>query len=497
MFGGGGGGGGPIGPSGVGIGNHHALGGGGQGGHHSHASQNQNHIGHHNTHGGQQQQQGGQGHGFSLSGSGVGVGVGAHGLQPNNTGMQSGGGGVGAIGVGGSGQNGMNGVGGMGAVHGGMVGLGQGGAHTHAQHFALAGLNSSPEAARASSAVSISGPFWQQQLVRAEACRQASTAHHRARASALASRMTNSKTSTAVPILDPNKPVSVIGLHKKTASLAVTDDSSTVSNSNTNSNGDFVPSPKPRPAHPTSTTAPVLQEANDSEPWTGIDLGGIRLKVLSPALFAFTHITTLYINHNQLTVLSPAISRLRQLTHLDATGNQITAIPPELGLITSLRELLLFDNLITDLPLELGTLHQLEFLGIEGNPISESIRHALAEKGTSGLIAYFRDNCPPGPPPPARKWEMVEDEPDVIEGETNGEETFSLMCYNILCERYAPQTMYGYTPSWALEWSYRRDAIMEQITDPAMDVICLQVCPTSSRWPGQLGQLLNINVDNY
>jgi CCR4-NOT transcription complex subunit 6 len=280
--------------------------------------------------------------------------------------------------------------------------------------------------------------------------------------------MVNNK--TAVPILDPNKPVSVIGLHKKGSSM-------NISAGQDDSNGsDPTDSPTSRPAHPTSTTAPVIQSQAASEPWTGIDLGGIRLKVLAPSLFAFSHVTTLYINHNQLTTLSPAISNLSHLTHLDATGNLLTSIPPELGLIASLKELLLFDNQLSDLPLELGTLHQLEFLGIEGNPISDNIRHAMAEKGTTGLIQYFRDNCPPPAPPPARKWEMVEDDHDTVDGQTeHGAETFSLMSYNILADRYAPQTMYGYTPSWALDWSYRKDAILAEITDVALDVICLQV----------------------
>ena len=277
--------------------------------------------------------------------------------------------------------------------------------------------------------------------------------------------MVNNK--TAVPILDPNKPVSVIGLHKKASSVNVNgqDDAS-----------DTTDSPKTRPAHPTATTAPVVQSSTPSEPWTGIDLGGIRLKVLAPSLFAFTHVTTLYINHNSLTTLSPSISNLSHLTHLDVTGNLLTSIPSELGMITSLKELLLFDNQLTDLPLELGTLHQLEFLGIEGNPISENIRHAMAEKGTSGLIQYFRDNCPPPPAPPSRKWETVEDDPDAVDGQTeHGAESFSMMSYNILADRYAPQTMYGYTPTWALDWSYRKDAILADITDPTLDVICLQV----------------------
>lgn len=402
-----------------------------------------NSMGHHAHH-----PQGHSGHpSFSMN-SGHGI----HGPNgPNGQGSSS----V-NVNVNGSGM-GMNTGQGMG--HG--MNMGSSGQSGGLTHFGMSGgLNTSPEASRATA----SGPYWQQQMLRAEACRQSSAAHHRARASALASRMVNNK--TAVPILDPNKPVSVIGIHKKAASVNVSGQDDSASE---------LESPSSRPAHPTSTVGPVAQKHEPSEPWTGIDLGGIRLKTLAPSLFAFAHITTLYINHNQLTSLSPAICNLTHLTHLDATGNQLATIPPELGLITSLKELLLFDNQLTDLPLELGTLFQLEFLGIEGNPISDSIRNALAEKGTSGLISYFRDNCPPPQLPPLRKWEIVEDDPDVVDGQMeHGAESFSLASYNILAERYAPQSMYGYTPNWALEWNYRRDAILAEITDPALDIICLQ-----------------------
>lgn len=30
------------------------------------------------------------------------------------------------------------------------------------------------------------------------------------------------------------------------------------------------------------------------------------------------------------------------------------------------------------------------------------------------------------------------------------------MCYNVLCDKYATRQMYGYCPSWALTWEYRK-----------------------------------------
>ena len=210
------------------------------------------------------------------------------------------------------------------------------------------------------------------------------------------------------------------------------------------------------------------------EPWTGLDLGGIRLKTLSTSLFTFSHITALYINHNALSTLPAAISNLRQLTILDATGNELTSIPPELGVLCKLKDLLLFDNRLTTLPPELGTLYQLETLGIDGNPMEDRLRKLLADEGTSGLIAHLRDSCPMGPPPPERLWIPVED--DATDPEAGKQESFTALSYNILCHHFAPGSSYSYTPSWALDWSFRKTTILSEIVNASADIVCLQEC---------------------
>lgn len=317
-----------------------------------------------------------------------------------------------------------------------------------------------------------------------QACRQASTPHHRAKASAIASRAVTQTTSKALPILDPNRPVTQIAstpslLHRKAGNGPANNGITIVEDDRTDTS-----SPGFKFAHPSSLSVPATapgEAQNEPELCMGLDLGGIKLRTLSPSLFAFSHVTALYINHNQLTTLSPAISHMRALTHLDVTGNLLSAIPPELGLLSHLKELLLFDNQLQDLPLELGTLHQLEFLGIEGNPLSDSIRHAMAERGTQGLIAYFRDNCPAPPPPPPRKWEIIQqvDSDDAADGtvepsQADQDNTFSVLSFNILCERYATHTMYGYTPQWALNWDHRKDEILKQILESDAHIVCLQ-----------------------
>lgn len=207
-------------------------------------------------------------------------------------------------------------------------------------------------------------------------------------------------------------------------------------------------------------------------------MGGLSLKNVANEVFRYSFLTSLFINHNALTSISPDIVRLKNLTVLDASGNKLASVPPELGMLTSLRELFLFDNNLVTLPPELGTLHQLELLGIEGNPLSENLRSLTQREGTQALIAYLRDSCPVPLPPPEREWITIEaDLPpprDASEGPEPPTETFNLLCYNILCDKYATSHMYGYTPSWALAWEYRKEFILQEVMSYSADICCLQ-----------------------
>lgn len=48
------------------------------------------------------------------------------------------------------------------------------------------------------------------------------------------------------------------------------------------------------------------------------------------------------------------------------------------------------------------------------------------------------------------------------------------MCYNILCDKYASPTAYSYTPSWVLQWDYRKELIISEIINYSADIVCLQ-----------------------
>lgn len=53
-------------------------------------------------------------------------------------------------------------------------------------------------------------------------------------------------------------------------------------------------------------------------------------------------------------------------------------------------------------------------------------------------------------------------------------DTFKAITYNILCERYAPKVKYGYVPDEFLQWKYRRQMVLDELSTLNADVICLQ-----------------------
>jgi hypothetical protein len=53
---------------------------------------------------------------------------------------------------------------------------------------------------------------------------------------------------------------------------------------------------------------------------------------------------------------------------------------------------------------------------------------------------------------------------------------FTVMCYNVLCDKLCTKAMYAYCPTWALSWNYRKKGIMNDILRGNADIITLQVC---------------------
>ncbi|KAJ3021509.1 Glucose-repressible alcohol dehydrogenase transcriptional effector [Thoreauomyces humboldtii] len=264
----------------------------------------------------------------------------------------------------------------------------------------------------------ISGPFHQKQIDSALLSRQSAGSHHHARVAAAAAR-----TASANPDAPPAQ---------------------------------------------ANARVPTDPNAKPSQ-WNVLDLGGMQMKNISQSLFNYTFLKALYLSHNAFSTLSPDVTKLVNLVVLDISGNRLSSVPSELGMLVSLRELLLHDNELTFLPPELGQLYQLEVLGLEGNPLNEPVVSMIQKEGTSAVVTYLREMCPVGPPPADREWIALEDE---YAGDTK--DTFTVMTYNILAEKYATAQQYAYTPSWALSWDYRKDLLLQDILNYNADIICLQ-----------------------
>lgn len=56
---------------------------------------------------------------------------------------------------------------------------------------------------------------------------------------------------------------------------------------------------------------------------------------------------------------------------------------------------------------------------------------------------------------------------------SNPHDSFKVFTYNILCDN-ATREQYNYTPSRALEWSFRRDVILQEIENADADIVCMQ-----------------------
>lgn len=209
--------------------------------------------------------------------------------------------------------------------------------------------------------------------------------------------------------------------------------------------------------------------------WEGLELTG-TIRNISPQLWKLNHLTVLYMTDNQLTRVPADICQLTHLIKLDLSYNKLRSLPVEIGDLISLRELMLNNNQLRLLPYELGRLIiTLQVLGLKGNPLASDVMGIYNEpKGTHKLLSYMLDHIhPPGTLPPARPWIQLSNpnrnKPSAI---------FSVMSYNVLCDKYATKQIYAYCPTWALEWEYRRKGIMDEILSASSDIICLQEVET-------------------
>lgn len=59
-------------------------------------------------------------------------------------------------------------------------------------------------------------------------------------------------------------------------------------------------------------------------------------------------------------------------------------------------------------------------------------------------------------------------------------ERFKVLTWNVLCDKYATSQTYGYTPTAALDWEYRKECIFSELRFRDADFLCLQEISTES-----------------
>ncbi|OZC10291.1 CCR4-NOT transcription complex subunit 6-like family protein [Onchocerca flexuosa] len=212
--------------------------------------------------------------------------------------------------------------------------------------------------------------------------------------------------------------------------------------------------------------------AQGKEPrWTELEIRG---RNLSPVLWEMRCLTALFLYRNHLTRIPCEISKLENLTVLDLSENKLRSLPAELGDMISLCHLYLNGNQIRVLPYELGKLFRLQTLDLRSNPLSPEINKIYYEAGPQKLLRFLLDHLAINATiPPDRQWVMIrhaDPERPIA--------TFTVLCYNVLCDKYATNSLYSYCPSWALNWEYRKTAILKEIRHYEADIITLQEVET-------------------
>ena len=76
--------------------------------------------------------------------------------------------------------------------------------------------------------------------------------------------------------------------------------------------------------------------------------------------------------------------------------------------------------------------------------------------------------------PNERDWHQLEESVD------ENADTVRTLSYNILCDRYATASHYGYVPDRVLSWAFRKGLILNEVREQNADIVCFQELDRSS-----------------
>lgn len=204
--------------------------------------------------------------------------------------------------------------------------------------------------------------------------------------------------------------------------------------------------------------------------WYELDLSNNGLRSISPEIGVYNHLTALYLNDNKINFLpEDMFTTFKSLRILDLSSNLLVQVPKSLSSVSTLEKLYLNDNQIREIPVEFGRLFRLQDLRLSGNPISTPPREVV-ELSTQDFVGYLRDRIPMGQPPPERRYISYIDTNSVV----NDKDRLRVFSYNVLAESYATIDRYFYCASWALDWNYRKQRILQEMLAYDCDILCLQ-----------------------
>ncbi|OIR59084.1 MAG: CCR4-NOT transcription complex subunit 6, CCR4 [Amphiamblys sp. WSBS2006] len=209
----------------------------------------------------------------------------------------------------------------------------------------------------------------------------------------------------------------------------------------------------------------------ESPEWRALDMGRMNITTVPPQLSRFGFLVELSLNKNFLQEIAPEICRLERLRVLDVSENMIKNIPPEICKLVALRSFVANDNMIRTLPPEMGGLWRLEKLVLDGNPLEDSLKTLYHERGATETVRYVREHLLITVEPPERVWHYIETAEKTLPHLT-------LFSHNILGNTFTSSQIYGYVPSWALEWERRKDLLLAEILHQYADIACLQEVET-------------------
>ncbi len=147
--------------------------------------------------------------------------------------------------------------------------------------------------------------------------------------------------------------------------------------------------------------AAILEEAAAEEA-TRLDLSGLDLEALPPAVARLEQLTHLTLRGNRLRELPSDLGCLVRLEQLSLADNQIERLPAAIGQFTHLTHLNLKNNRLQTLPAELFSLTNLVNLHLAGNPLPLPPGILGRWDRPQEILAYYREHClaRPAPPPP-------------------------------------------------------------------------------------------------